>query len=116
MNPDIYLYGTMIAAAASLGLFSYLVMVQRAQGDVVSITGARERDIGSPIMKVLLQVARIIAPLRAGVVDTPAGRELERKLRKAGSPFGITVLEFVCLRYAGEVAGLGVGCVVSEVV
>ena len=91
MNPQIYLYATMIAAAGSLGLFTYLVMVQREQGDVVSITGARERDIGSPIMKVLLQLARVIAPLRKGVVDTAAGRELERKLRKAGSPFGMTL-------------------------
>ena len=116
MNPQIYLYATMIAAAGSLGLFTYLVMVQREQGDVVSITGARERDIGSPIMKVLLQLARVIAPLRKGVVDTAAGRELERKLRKAGSPFGMTVPEFVCLRYVAAIVGLGFGYFASSVV
>jgi len=116
MTSQIYLYGTIATAAASIMLFTYLMMAARASGELIATEGGRSLTAGSPLMGILLQLARIIAPLRAGVVDTPAGRELERKLRKAGQPFGMTVPEFVCLRYVAAVLGLGFGYFASVTV
>jgi tight adherence protein C len=109
MTSQLYLYGAIVTATASIMLFTYLVAAARSSGEVLATEGGRSLTANSPLMGILLQLARIIAPLRAGVVDTPAGKEIERKLRKAGQPFGMTVAEFVCLRYVAALLGLGFG-------
>ena len=116
MNPQLYLYGTMAAAGVSIMLFTYLGMLARSSGEVLATGTTRSLTAGSPLMAILLQLARIIAPLRAGIVDTPAGKEIERKLRKAGQPFGMTAPEFVCLRYVAAVLGFGFGYFASVTV
>jgi tight adherence protein C len=107
MNPQMYFYATVVAAAISIMLFTYLGMVARTSGEVLATGTTRSLSAGSPLMGILLQIARLIAPLRAGVTNTAAGQEIDRKLRKAGRPFGMTVPEFVCLRYVGAVLGFG---------
>ena len=116
MNPQLYLYGTMAAAGVSIMLFTYLGMLARSSGEVLATGTTRSLTAGSPLMAILLQLARIIAPLRAGIVDTPAGKEIERKLRKAGQPFGMTAPEFVCLRYVAAVLGFAFGYFASVTV
>jgi tight adherence protein C len=116
MDPQLYYYGTMAAAAVSIALFTYLAMEARGAGELLTTATSRSLTGGSPLMAILLQIARVIAPLRAGVVNTAAGKELARKLRKAGQPFGMTVPEFVCLKYVGAMVGLAFGYFTSTVV
>jgi tight adherence protein C len=116
MDPQLYYYGTMAAAAVSIALFTYLAMEARGAGEVMTTGTTRSLTAGSPLMGILLQIARVIAPLRAGVVDTAAGKEIARKLRKAGQPFGMTVPEFVCLKYVGAIIGFAFGYFASTVV
>jgi tight adherence protein C len=116
MDSQLFLYGTMTAATVSIMLFTYVLVAARSSGHVLATESGRSLTAGSPLMGILLHLARIIAPLRAGVVNTVAGRELERKLRKAGQPFGMTVPEFVCLRYVAAVIGFGFGYFASVTV
>jgi tight adherence protein C len=116
MDPQLYYYGTIAAATVSIMLFTYLAMESRGAGELMTTGTTRSLTAGSPLMGILLRFARIIAPLRAGVVNTAAGREIERKLRKAGRPFGMTAPEFVCLKYVGALLGFGFGYFASNTV
>jgi tight adherence protein C len=64
-------------------------------------------------MGIALRLARALAPLHRGAAETASGRELDKKLVKAGRPFGMTAAEFLCLRYVGAGAGVFVGWMLS---
>lgn len=116
MNLETYKLGAMVATALSVALFTYLYMVARSAGELVATRRDRKLAGSSALLLMLLQIARIIAPLRAGVVNTPTGKDLDRKLRRSGRPLNMTVPEFVCLRYVATVLGLFLGYFASVVV
>lgn len=110
MNPelDLLYYAALLGAAISAGLLTYLVFSSASSGDVLG-GAARRRQIDSPPMRLVLPIARVLAPLHAGAEQTPSGKDLERKLKQAGRPFGMTVPELLCLRYVGAAIGALVG-------
>lgn len=104
------------AAGVSVGGLAYLSATAAAADDVVETGGgSREAAIDTPLMKPLLAFAKAVAPLFANAENTPRGREIERKLRRAGRPFGMTVPVFLALRFpaAGAGALLGYGLSVA---
>ena len=105
MAPEILYYLALLGSAVSAGIFVFLVMSSSSSGDVLG-GAARRRQIDNPLMKLVLPLARVLAPLHAGAELTPAGKDLDRKLKQAGRPFGMTVPEMLATRYVG--AGLGV--------
>lgn len=116
MNLEAYKLGATIAAGLSIALFTYLYMTARAAGELIGVRRERRLGVGSPLLAVLLQIARMIAPLRASAANTASGKDLDRKLRRAGRPFGMTVPEFICLRYVAAVVGLFFGYFASVTV
>lgn len=108
MNPiELLAYA---AAFLSAGTIAYLFVAARPSGEVVAAADARpEKALESGIMGIALRFARVVAPLHANAEKSRRGAELQRKLNRAGRPFGLTVGEFMSLRYVGAVAGLLLG-------
>ena len=102
-NPLLY-YASLVSWGAFLGMLTYLFMTTQAAGEVLKVE-ERQLQLGSPIQRVLLRVARMLAPLRRGAENTVRGQEIERKLRKAGRPLDMNVAEYLCMSYAGAVLG-----------
>jgi tight adherence protein C len=109
MDLDLVYYGVLGSTFVFVAIGAYLVADAGSGGELVRSGIARREEIGSPLLRVLLQIARAIAPLRKGAESTASGRELDRLLRKAGRPFGMTVAEFQSLRYVSLALGLGLG-------
>jgi len=106
-NPVLYM-ATLASWGIFLGLLTYVVMTARAEGEVLNTGVQRQRD-GSPLLRLMMQMARALAPLRRGFEQTPGGRDIDRMLTQAGRPLGMTVAEYLCLSYVGAVAGLAFG-------
>jgi tight adherence protein C len=95
-----------------LGSLTYVVMTARSEGEVLR-TGVVRGGTESPLLRVMLQMARALAPLRRGVEETPRGREIDRMLVQAGRPLGMSVAEYLCLSYVGTIVGLAFGYLAS---
>jgi tight adherence protein C len=96
----------------STALFAYLAATASQREELVDSRGPERGFLTeSPLLKMLLGVAKAIAPLHAGVENTPKGQELDRQLRRAGRPFGMTVPVYLSLRYPAAALGgiLGYG-------
>ena len=94
----------------STALFAYLAATASQREELVDSRGPERGFLTeSPLLKMLLGVAKAIAPLHAGVENTPKGQELDRQLRRAGRPFGMTVPVFLSLRYPAAVLGAILG-------
>jgi tight adherence protein C len=113
MASDLMLYATLAMAGVAAAMFTYLVMTAVPSEEIVGAGGGRRAAIENPAMRLVLPVARMLAPLHAKAIDTQSGRDLERLLKKAGRPFGMTVAEFLCLRYVGASVGAVLGYMVS---
>jgi len=106
----------MCAAFASVATASYLFLATRPAGDVVAAeaAGRGEAPTGSALVGIALRLARMLAPLHAKAESSRRGAELARKLRRAGSPFGMTVPEFMGLRYVTAAVGALLGVALSD--
>ena len=94
----------------STALFAYLAATASQREELVDSRGPERGFLTeSPLLKMLLGVAKAIAPLHAGVENTPKGQELDRQLRRAGRPFGMTVPVFLSLRYPAAALGAILG-------
>lgn len=114
MNPEMLLYLTWITAAVSAGMLAYLLMSARPTEEVVAAgTGTRGQQVESPFLRLAVNIARTLAPLHQNAVNRRSGKDLERRLKQAGRPFGLSVPEFLGLRWVGAVAGLFLGYVFS---
>jgi tight adherence protein C len=109
MTNDLLLYGALVAVATSAAMFTYLVMSTGAAGELLMAGAGRRSQIDNPVMRLVLPIARALSPIHRGAEETASGRELDRKLRQAGRPYGMTVAEFLCLRYVGALIGLVIG-------
>src|SRR5207249_1819867 len=92
-------------------MISYLVMISRPEA--IARPEQREEQIGNAVMRIALPIARALAPLHRDAANTPRGRDLDRMLTRAGRPFGLTVPEFLCLRYVAIGAGALFGWAIS---
>lgn len=106
--------GTLASWGVFLGMLTYVIMTARAEGDVLGAAGRGEVGGGSPVMGFLVAVARILAPMRRGIEETPRGREIDRNLNKAGRPFGMDVATFLMLSWVGAAFGFGLGYIASS--
>jgi tight adherence protein C len=102
-NPLLY-YATLLSWGAFLAMLTYLFMNAQSAGEVLKVE-ERQLQLGTPVQRALLRVARMLAPLRSGVENTVRGQEIDRQLRKAGRPLGMNVAEYLCMSYAGAVLG-----------
>ncbi|MBI2962993.1 MAG: type II secretion system F family protein [Deltaproteobacteria bacterium] len=84
-------------------LLTYLIIINRPEA--IARPEGREEQIPNAVMRIALPIARMLAPLHRNAANTPRGRDLNRTLVRAGRPFGLTVPEFLCLRYVAIVAG-----------
>jgi len=91
-------------------LLTYLAMINRPEAIVRQ---DREETIQNAVMKVALPLARMLAPLHRNAINTPRGKDLNRMLTRAGRPFGLTVAEFMALRYVAIAAGAAFGWAIS---
>ena len=105
MGSELLLTGAYVASFVAAASLTYLVMVARGEGEIVTSGTAREQKVESPLLAFLLRFARALAPLFSGTADTPRGRETDRMLRKAGRPLGLTVPELHALRIVGGLFG-----------
>ena len=114
MNIDALLYLTWMTTAVSAGMLAYLVMSARPTEEVLGVAGGpRGPQVESPFLRIALAIARALAPLHQNAVNKRSGKDLERRLKQAGRPFGLKVPEFLGLRYVGAVGGLILGYVFS---
>ncbi len=114
MNTDMLLYLIWVMAALSAGTLAYLVMSVRPTEEVVGAgASSRGSPINSAFLGLALGIARALAPLHQNAINRRSGKDLERRLKQAGRPFGLTVPEFLGLRYVGAVVGLVLGYVFS---
>lgn len=105
----------MSAAFVSATMASYLFLSTRPAGEVlVAAEGRGEAPTGSALVGIALRLARMLAPLHANAEKSQRGAELARKLRRAGQPFGMTVPEFMGLRYVTFAVGALLGVALSD--
>jgi len=110
MDSNLLLYAALGSVAVASSMLTYLVMVASAREQVLGAeTEERERRMEMPVMRLILAFARALAPLHKGALESRAGQQLERKLKRAGRPFGVSVPEFLCFRYVGLLAGALLG-------
>ena len=110
--PDPVLLAALACMGLATGMLVYLVMMNRPEA-IAGQTGGTVMAIDHPVMRVALPMARALAPLHRDAELTPRGRDLDRKISRAGRPWGLTVPEFLCLRYLAIVAGALFGWAVS---
>src|SRR5205814_1070115 len=79
----------------------------RPTTEIVETGEEREVPIGNAVMRLALPIARVLAPLHRNATNRPAGQALQKKLVQAGKPFGMTVPEFLALRWVGMLVGFG---------
>lgn len=99
----IMFYAILGCWAVASFMIAYLIMINRPEA--IARQEGREERIDNAIMRIALPIARMLAPLHRNAGETPRGKDLNRKLTRAGRPFGLTVPEFLCLRYVAVVAG-----------
>jgi tight adherence protein C len=104
-------YSLLLCWGVGAFMITYLIMINRPEA--IARPEGHELPIGNAIMRIALPIARMLAPLHRGAIDTPRGRELDRMLIRAGRPFGLTVPEFLCLRYVAIAAGALFGWAIS---
>jgi tight adherence protein C len=109
-NPVIF-YVILICWGVGSFLITYLIMVNRPEA--IARPEGREQPIQNTVMRIALPIARMLAPLHKNAADTPRGRDLNRMLVRAGRPFGLTVPEYLCLRYVAVAAGAAFGWLIS---
>jgi len=114
MTNDLVLYVALAAVATSAAMLTYLMMTSTTTAGLFFAGSTRRAEIANPAMRFVLPLARALAPIHRGVEATPRGRELERRLKQAGRPFGLTAPEFLCLRYIGALIGLLVGYLLAS--
>lgn len=107
----ILFYAMLTCSAGAAFLLTYLVLINRPE--TIVRQQWREEQIDNAVMRIALPIARMLAPLHKNAADTPNGRELNRMLTRAGRPFGLTVAEYMCMRYVALVAGALFGWMVS---
>ncbi|MGH7823436.1 MAG: type II secretion system F family protein, partial [Candidatus Binatia bacterium] len=112
VTPDPTLIAALACIALSTAMLVYLVMINRPEA-VAGREGRKVVPIDNPVMRIALPTARALAPIHRGAELTPSGREVDRKIGRAGRPWGMTVAEFLCLRYVALVAGGAFGYLVS---
>jgi tight adherence protein C len=112
MNSELGLYAAFAAVALSVGLFTYLAATAEPGGGMRA-TQRSGRRMESPSLRLLLGMARAFVPIHANAAATPRGRQIERFLKQAGRPLGLTVAEFLSLRYVGAILGVVVGFLFS---
>jgi tight adherence protein C len=104
-------YAMLTCSAAAAFLLTYLILVNRP--DAIVRQEWREEQIDNGVMRIALPIARALAPLHKNAANTARGRELNRMLVRAGRPFGLTVPEYMCMRYVALGAGALFGWLVS---
>jgi tight adherence protein C len=114
MSNDLMLYAALAGIATSAAMLTFLVMNAASAGELLVTGGTRRSEIDNPVMRLVLPLARALAPMHKGVENTVRGRELERKLKQAGRPFGMRPAEFLCLRYIGALVGLVLGYMLAS--
>ena len=110
--PDPVLLAALACIATSSAMLVYLVMINRPEA-VAGRTGGPVRRIDNPVMRIALPLARALAPIHKNAEVTASGKDLDRKISRAGRPWGMTVPEFMCLRYIAIFAGALFGYLVS---
>lgn len=113
MDPTGLLYLAYAGAFVSTALITYLVTSSRPSGEVVGAGGIQQQVVTNPIIRLALPMARALAPLHKNALEKQSGRDVERRLKQAGRPFGMTVPEFYGLRYVSAFAGLVLGYMFS---
>jgi tight adherence protein C len=107
---DLILWAALAAIGVSAGMIAYLSAIATSRDEVLATGGGRgDVPIDTAIMKPLLALAKAIAPLYAGVEETPKGKELLRRLKRAGRPFGMDVATLLALRFPAAAAGALLG-------
>lgn len=106
---ELMLYVALACGGLAVGLASYLILSARPTGEVLGEASQREIPIANAVMRLVLPIARTLAPLHKNALAGKAGQALDKKLRRAGRPFGMTVPEFLALRYVGAIIGFGLG-------
>jgi tight adherence protein C len=112
MDHHLILFYAMLASVA-LGSFllTYLVLISRPEN--IIRRESREERIDNAVMRIALPIARALAPIHKNAGETASGHELNRKLVRAGRPFGLTVPEYMCMRYVALAAGAVFGWLIS---
>ena len=110
MNGDLILIVAIGCVGVSTALIAYLAATASQKEDIVT-AGGPDRDplVGMAFLKPILAIAKALAPLHAGAEDTPKGRDIERQLKRAGRPLGMTVPVFMAIRYPAAVLGAFLG-------
>jgi tight adherence protein C len=110
LGNEMILYLSLILVGVSVGMIAYLAATASTSEDVVS-TGGVQRGmlVDSPLLKALLGIAKAISPLHQGAEATARGQEVERRLKRAGRPLGMTVPIFLSLRYPAAAVGALLG-------
>src|SRR5882724_11212231 len=109
VSGEAFLYLALIAAAVSIGLITYLLLSARVSEEVLASAVERQAAAESVIMRLILPIARVLAPLHKNALSRPRGQALEKKLIRAGRPFGASVPEFLSMRYVSAMVGAGFG-------
>lgn len=105
MDGELVLIAALGCAALSAGVFAYLVM----QEDPGAKSTPAAAAIQSPLLKIAMGMARAFQPLHQNALETPKGKQVERWLRQAGRPLGLTVPQLLALRYVGAILGAVIG-------
>jgi tight adherence protein C len=114
MPNQMLLYLALGMVGISAAMIAYLAATASTTEDVLTTAGARpDTLVDMPLLKPLLGIAKAIAPLHQGAEASASGREIERRLKRAGRPFGMTVPVFLSIRYPALVLGALLGYGVS---
>jgi len=114
VSGEAYLYLALIAAGISIATITYLLLSGRVSEEVLESSTERQIPIENAIMRLILPIARVFAPLHKNALNRTGGQMLEKKLIRAGRPFGMTVPEFLALRYVAAMVGAGLGYALSS--
>ena len=110
MTFDLILLVAIGCAAVSVALIAYLASTASMKEDIVTTGGLeRELPVDMPLLRPILGIAKAIAPLHSGAEETQKGRDLERMLKRAGRPLGMTVPVFLSIRYPAAALGALLG-------
>ena len=66
----------------AVGLVSYLILSARPSEEVLSVASQREIPIENAVMRLVLPVARALAPLHKNALAGARGQALEKKLKR----------------------------------
>ena len=109
MSAEFLLYVAYVLLALSAASAAYVVTAARGEQEVLGTSADRRPRSEGALLDLLLRASRALAPLFRNREDSPAGRQLDRTLRRAGRPFGLTAAEFQGLRVVSLFLGIGFG-------